>query len=190
MTQMPEQQNLGPELPPACQSALQAIENDPLNLPDSALEHLSACRPCHEARILWLAQQDFASQTTPAGYFCSLAGRILHKMPPANPRHPMKTPILAAAALMMLVAASTGYWAGHHSGFARSQAMHSSTSEAVLEALLANDENEDYSQDPMSFSDLDIYSQISDLTPEETQEIMESLKRPLADPQPAKIEGD
>jgi hypothetical protein len=97
-----------PIFPQACQNALEAIEQDPLNLPQSAMQHVAQCPMCSEARVMWLAQGDFEAPLAPAGYFDKLPGRILQKMPPLPTRPWFRLPLLASAASILFFVGLSG----------------------------------------------------------------------------------
>ena len=166
------------ELPLDCQSALPAIEGDPLNPPQSVLEHISACPMCSEARVMWLAQEDFDYPTVPAGYFDHLPARVFQKLPAPSTRLRLRTPLLITAASIMFIAAASGYWFGRHSQL----------SPAILEAVMPPRDIQDPLQDPTSFSSLELFALVPTLTSEETKALMEDLKKPEASLQPTKPE--
>jgi hypothetical protein len=166
--------------PQSCQDALLAIEADPLNLSPDILDHVSVCPMCSEVRVMWLAQEDFDAAAAPAGYFQRLPSRVLQKMPLPSSRLSLKIPILASAASLMLIASAGGFWFGRQT----------QPTTVVFEAVMPPRDMQDYFQDPSSFSSLELFSQIPDLTPEETAALMTDLKKPEADLQPSKIEGD
>ena len=166
------------ELTPNCQNALQAIESDPLNPPQSVLEHVSTCPMCSEARVMWLAQEDFDHPTTPAGYFDRLPTRVFQKLPTPSTRLSLRTPLLITAASIMFIAAASGYWFGRHG----------QSSQIILEAVIPPRDIQDPLQDPTSFSSLELFALVPTLTLEETQAMMEDLKKPEASLQPTKPE--
>jgi hypothetical protein len=164
-------------IPLECQDALRAIEGDPINIGPDALEHVSTCRACSEARVLWLAQEDFDHAWTlghqaPAGYFEALPGRMLRKLPASSAGLQTKRLLLASAAsLAMLIAigiGAGGYLLGRHD----------QTPVIFLEAVNPPKDFQDLFPDPMSFSSIELFSQIPDLTPEETSALMTDLKKP------------
>ena len=160
--------------PVDCQKTLLAVEKNPLDLPAYAQSHVSACRACSEARVFWLALEDFEPSEAPVGYFENLPARIMHKMPapPANFR--MRNTILASAASLLLMAAGGGYWFGRQD----------SLRPIVMEALMPPMEMQDFYQDPTSFSSIELYSQAPYLTQEEMDDLMNELKKPEAGFQP------
>jgi hypothetical protein len=154
-----------------------------MDIGPDALGHISACRACSEARVLWLAQGDIDmdhGRQAPAGYFGALPGRVLRKLPPQHARRRRGTPLLAAAASLAMLAAmgAGGYLLGRHD----------QAPQAFLEAVHAPRAFQDISSDPTSFSSLELFSQIPDLTPEEINALMMDLKNPEAGVQPAKME--
>jgi hypothetical protein len=100
------------EFPEACRSALTAIESNPLELPESVLEHLRECAACAEARVHWLALQETPAALAPAGYFDRLPARILGKLPAPRPGSRPKGYLAAAAAVLLLATAAGAFWAG------------------------------------------------------------------------------
>jgi len=172
---------IGTEFPLGCQEALRAIELDPLNLPIEALQHVSACAKCSEARVLWLAQEDFGTQMTPAEYFDKLPSRILQKLPIAQKTPLYRLPLLVSAATLLLFAGLSGYWYGRQSQF----------SPIILEAIVPpKDMRDPFINDPTSFSSIELFSQVHDLTQEEAQTLMKDLKKQEASVQPKKPESD
>jgi len=172
---------IGPEFSAGCKDALRAIELDALNLPLDELQHVSVCSKCSEARVLWLAQEDFDVQLTPAGYFDKLPSRILQKLPVAQKTPLYRLPLLISAASLLLFAGLSGYWYGRQSQF----------SPIILEAIVPpKDIRDPFLNDPTSFSSIELFSQVHDLTPEETQMLMKDLKKQEASVQPKKPEND
>jgi hypothetical protein len=172
---------IGPEFPAGCQDALRAIKLDALNLPLKTLQHVSVCSKCSEARVLWLAQEDFDIQLTPAGYFDKLPSRILQKLPVAQKTPLYRLPLLISAASLLLFSGLSGYWYGRQSQF----------SPIILEAIVPpKDIRDPFLNDPTSFSSIELFSQVHDLTPEETQMLMKDLKKQEASVQPTKPESD
>jgi hypothetical protein len=169
-----------PVLPQACQNALEAIEQDPLNLPQSALKHVAQCPMCSEARVMWLAQCDFEAPLAPAGYFDKLPGRVLQKMPSSPARPWFRLPLLASAASILFFAGIVGYWAGR-------QAHPPIVLEAVLPPKGAQDP---FLQDLTSFTSIEAFSMATSLTPEEVRELMKDLQKPEAALEPTKPGGN
>jgi len=91
----------------ACQAALAAIEQDPLELPPDAAAHVARCPACAEARVQWLAMEDAPAALAPAGYFDQLPGRIVGKLP-ARPASRGQQRWLWAMAAALLVAVGVG----------------------------------------------------------------------------------
>jgi len=168
------------ELPLDCQNALRTIETDPLNMPPDAQKHVAACPPCSEARVMWLAQDDFVSPIAPMGYFDRLPGRVLQKLPVSLTRFRMRTPLLFSAASMILIACLSGYWFGRQS----------QPAPMIMEAVMPPRDMQDILQDPTSFSSIELFSQVQFLTPEETNALMKDLRKPEVNVEPAKIEED
>jgi len=171
----------GPEFPVECQDALRAIEADAINLPIEALKHVSRCSMCFEARVLWLAQEDFPHQMAPAGYFENLPSRVLQKLPVAK-KHPLyRLPLLLSAASLLLFAGLSGYWYGRQGHI----------SPIILEAIVPpNNIRDPLLNDVASFYNIELFSQINDLTLEEAQALMNDLKKQEAGVQPKKPESE
>lgn len=104
----------GHPLPPACQSALAAIEADPLALDPGTLAHLRHCPACAEARVHWLALEEAPHALAPAGYFEQLPDRVMRKLPAKSSGQPGSGRWLwaAAAILLMTGVGLTGFWLG------------------------------------------------------------------------------
>jgi hypothetical protein len=157
-------------IPQACQNALEAIEQNPLALPKGALKHVAQCPMCSEARVMWLAQDEFEAPLAPAGYFDKLPGRVLQKMPssPASPW--LRLPLLASAASILFFAGMGGYWYGRQTH-----------PPIVLEAVMPPRGAQDpFLQDFTSFTSIEAFSMVPSLTPEEVQELMKDLQKPEA----------
>jgi hypothetical protein len=170
-----------PVLPQGCQNTLAAIELDPLNLPHEALKHITTCPKCFEARVMWLAQEDFEAPIAPTGYFDKLPGRILQKMPATSASPWFRVPLLASAASILFFAGLSGYWYGR-------QANHTTI---VLEAVVPpRDAQDPFLQDLTSFSSIELFSQAPNLTQDEIRELMKDLQKPEASVQPTKPGGD
>ncbi|MCL1908800.1 MAG: hypothetical protein FWG12_05470 [Holophagaceae bacterium] len=167
----------------SCHAALQAIERSPLDLDSGSLKHISQCPMCSEARVMFLAQDDFDPCLAPAGYFDKLPSRVLQKLPVAPVRFRLRTMLLISAASMFFLTGLGGYWYGRQS--------HLST--IVLEAVIPipKDLQDPFFQDYTSFTSIELFSQVESMTPEETQKLMEGLKKQEANLQPATaLEGN
>ncbi len=152
-------------IPEPCQHALKAIEADPLELPEEVLAHLRACPACSEARIHWLAQEEAPAVLAPAGYFEQLPQRVLRKLPAKRARRPHAILWLAAAGLALAMGVG-GYLVG--------RVQQAPLVEASLEATPA-DLNELLPDTPFAEED-DVLSQLSDLSPEEAEAVLQSLE--------------
>ena len=176
-----KQERADTAIPIECRDALRAIEGGPIDLDAETLGHISACRQCSEARVMWLALEDCDNAQAPAGYFEALPGRVLRKLPAQATRHLSKIPLLTTAATLLILAGTTGgYWFGRHD----------QTGPVLLEAVHTPRDFQDIFADPTSFSSFELFSQIPDLTPEETKAMMTDLTKPEASVQPAKPEDD
>ncbi|MCE1228484.1 MAG: hypothetical protein LWX11_03180 [Firmicutes bacterium] len=155
-------------LPPACQTALDAIERDALTSDPAVLAHLRQCPACAEARVQWLAQEEAPQALAPSGYFEQLPGRILRKLPVA---HPHRRLWLAAATLLLASGLGTaGFWLG------RSQQPSASQASVELQDLDTPflDEEKDNDEAIVQLSDLSLNEANAVL------ERLESLSRPAA----------
>jgi hypothetical protein len=150
-------------VPETCQQALAAIEADPLDLPLEVQGHLRNCAHCSEARVQWLAQEEFPSVLVPADYFERLPERVMRKLPSRRRmglhRHPW---LWLAAAGLALALGVGGYLAG------RVQ------QSPVLEASRPLDAAEILADTPFHESD-DVMSQFSNLSPEDAEAVLKRL---------------
>jgi len=167
-----------PELPIDCQNALKTIENDPLNLPQDVLKHISTCRMCSETRVMWVAQEDFDYPIIPADYFNNLPGRVIRKLSTPSANIWLRLPLLVSAASIIFIAAVSVYWFGRQS----------QPSTVVLEALMPPKDMQDSLHDFTSFYNIELFAQVPNLTPEETQALISDIKKPEASVQPTESE--
>jgi hypothetical protein len=153
-------------LPEICLQTMEQVQLDPLNLPDPALMHLRRCAACREARVHWLAQEDFPHALAPSDYFDHLPERILRKVParPIRRQHP----ILWIAAGVLAAAASVA-------GFMAGRANRAPMVEASLPAPSTSTEGREVLPVVPFHSDDDVLSQISTLTPEESADLAKRL---------------
>lgn len=151
-------------IPEPCQQALNAIEADPLELPEDVLAHLLACAACSEARLQWLALEEAPAVLAPAGYFEHLPQRILRKLPSRRlngSRH--HTLLWLAAAGLALALGVGGYLAG------RVQRA------PMVEASLPTDLSDLMPETPFDEGD-DVLSQLSDLNPKDAEAVLQRLE--------------
>ncbi|MDP2877601.1 MAG: hypothetical protein Q8O00_15540 [Holophaga sp.] len=101
-------------IPNSCQTALTAIEAEPLTLSPEVQTHLRTCAACAEARVQWLALEEAPFALAPAGYFENLPGRIQRKLPSRPNQRPRfgRWMWAAAAVLLMTGVGITGFWLG------------------------------------------------------------------------------
>lgn len=159
-----------PFLPPACALALEAVLADPL-VPGAAAEaHLRSCRPCAEARVALLAQEDTPEAALPEGYLERLPGRILGKLPTRVPLHRRFHPMLWAAAATLVMAVGAGaFWAG--------RANRTPLVEASLPAAEAQEANSSEVDTPFHDREEDA-AQVQALSPEEMRALLKRLDAP------------
>ena len=104
---------LPPPLPESCSRTMAAALLDPLEPGAEAEDHLRSCRACSEARVAYLAQEDFPAALAPAGYFDRLPDRVLRKLPVRLALHHRVRSFTWAAAAALFVAVGTGaFWVG------------------------------------------------------------------------------
>jgi len=165
-----------PSLPDICQAALQAIEADPLELTREARLHLQGCPACREARVHWLAQEDAPQALAPSGYFQNLPQRVLRKLPvrASSPRR--QHPILWLAAGLLIATATAG-------GFMAGRVNRTPMMEASLPAPQASEGREVVPVTPFRSED-DVLSQLSTLSPEETEALAKRLDAEAKKPEP------
>lgn len=100
-------------IPEACSRAQEAVLADPLEPGAEAEVHMQICRACSEARVTYLAQEEFPEALAPAGYFDRLPDRVLRKLPARPGLHRRMRPMAWAAAAVVLMAVGAGaFWAG------------------------------------------------------------------------------
>lgn len=157
-----------PMLPESCRQALAAIEADPLDLSPEVQAHLAACSACAEARVQWLAQEEFPPALAPAGYFDRLPERMMRKLPARRPRGLKHHPWLwAAAAGLALAIGLAGYMAG--------RIQQAPLVEASVEPSLSVDPVELATDTPFG-EDEDAMSQFSTLSAEEADAVLSQLE--------------
>jgi len=154
-------------IPDACQTALQAIEADPLEPSPEALVHLRTCPTCREARVQWLALEDAPQVLAPAGYFQNLPERVLRKVPlrakaPRRP-HPF---LWLAAGFLALTTSLAGFLAG--------RANRAPMVEASMPVTQPSEAREVVPVAPFHAED-EVLSQISTMSPEETAALAKRL---------------
>ena len=100
-------------VPEACAATLEALLLDPLDPGRPAEAHLLTCPACAEARVTYLAQEDFPAVLAPAGYFERLPDRVQRKLP-ARPslQHRIRPFTWAVAAALLLAVGTGAFWAG------------------------------------------------------------------------------
>jgi len=155
-------------IPKACQRALAAIEEDPLELPAEVLAHLRACPACSEARVQWLALEEAPLALTPAGYFDRLPDRVLRKLPtkPRLLKSHQKWLWASAAAVLMGGVALGGFWLGH------------ANRKPLVEASLPHTPSEiqELIPDTPFQESEDAMSKLSNLSPEEAEAVLKRVE--------------
>ncbi len=99
-------------LPPACQSALAALELDPMEPGAHAEAHLRACTACREAQVMLLAQEEAPLPLVPAGYFERLPARVMGKLQTRKVGLRPGAWWMAAAAVLSLAVGTGAFMAG------------------------------------------------------------------------------
>jgi hypothetical protein len=147
-----------------CQQALQAIEADPLDLPEAILAHLRTCPACSEARVHWLAQEEAPVPLAPAGYFEQLPRRILRKLPSGRAKGSRHTVLWLAAAGLAIALGVGGYLAGRVQRAPMVEASLETSDPVELVADAPFDEGED------------VLSQLSEMSPEDAEAVLRRLE--------------
>jgi hypothetical protein len=150
-----------------CQQALNAIEVDPLELPEEVLAHLRTCAMCSEARVHWLAQAEAPAALAPAGYFEQLPARVLRKLPPRRTKALRLHPLLWLAAAGLALALGVG-------GYLAGRIQRTPLVEASLEKTSA-DPGELLPENPLDDGE-DVLTQLSDLSPKDAEAVLQRLE--------------
>ena len=150
-----------------CQQALNAIEADPLELPEEVLAHLRTCAACREARVHWLAQEEAPAVLAPAGYFEQLPGRVLRKLPSGRTKATHRHPLLWLAAAGLALALGVG-------GYLVGRVQRAPVVEASLEKTPA-DQGELLPENPLDDGE-DVLTQLSDLSPKDAEAVLHRLE--------------
>jgi hypothetical protein len=148
-----------------CQQALDAIEADPLSLPEEIQAHLRTCGACREARVHWLAQEEAPQALAPAGYFEQLPRRILRKLPSGRSGGSRRILWLAAAGLALALGVG-GYLAGRVQRTPMVEASLAPTPSELSELV---------SEAPFGEGD-DAVSQLSELSQEDAEAVLQRLE--------------
>ena len=156
-------------LPEACSQALAAILLDPLEPGPEAEAHMKHCLACAEARVAYLALEEFPQVLAPAGYFERLPGRILDKLPTPR-RQPSSTRRLywGTAAALLLAVGATAFWAGRAN---RTPLVEASLPKASVEV------QEVPTETPFQDHE-DAVTQLSTLSPEDAEAVLRTLSAP------------
>ena len=163
-------------LPETCSLAMKSVLSDPIEPSAEAEAHMQTCHACSEARVAYLAQEEFPEVLAPAGYFDRLPSRIVRKLP-AKPRlHRQALPLAWAAAAALLVAVGAGsFWAGRAN---RTPLVEATLPPAQTEVV---DGSVTVSDTPFHDREEDA-AQIQTLTPEEMKALLKRLNAPPATP--------
>jgi len=155
-------------IPGPCESALAAIEQDPLELSSETRAHLRGCPACAEARVHWLAMQEAPYALTPAGYFDQLPARVLRKLPtrPGLLKRSHRLLWAAAAAILMTGMGVGGFWLGK------------ANKQPLIEATLPRNPSEAQELMPETpfQEDEDAISQLSKLPQEDAEEVLKRME--------------
>ena len=151
----------------ACQDALAAIEQDPLELPPAVMAHVARCPACAEARVQWLAMEEAPQALAPAGYFDQLPGRILGKLPARPVRTGQHRWLWAMAASLMVAVGLGGFLLGR------------ANREPMVEATLAPATQDQalpqvLPETPFHIDDDDL-SQVRQLSPEAARALIQRM---------------
>ena len=156
-----------------CSRALETILADPMAPGAEAEAHLLGCRACAEARVAYLAQEDFPVALAPAGYFERLPDRVLRKLPARPGLRLRLRPVTWAAAAALLMAVGAGaFWAGR------------ANRTPLVEATLPRPsevETNTVSDTPFHDREEDA-AQVQTLTPEEMKALLKHLGAPPSSP--------
>ena len=160
-----------PPLHESCSLTMAAVLVDPLEPGVEAEAHMRTCHACSEARVAYLAQEDFPGVLAPAGYFDRLPDRILRKLPVRRPLHHRVRPFTWAAAAALLMAVGAGaFWAGRANRTPFVEAALPRQPEVIETSVtLADTPFHDREEDA---------AQIQTLTPEEMKALLKHLEAP------------
>jgi hypothetical protein len=163
-------------IPEGCSATLEALLLDPLDPGLPAEAHLQTCLACAEARVAYLAQEDFPAVLAPAGYFERLPNRVQRKLP-ARPslQHRIRPFTWAVAATLLLAVGAGAFWAG--------QANRTPLVEAALPHPAELSEPAD-----VPFQDHEEEAaQLQTLSPEEMAALLKRLDTPTAPARPLPV---
>ncbi|MBI3131711.1 MAG: hypothetical protein HYZ13_10330 [Acidobacteria bacterium] len=99
-------------LPPACDTALKALEIDALEPGTEAEIHLRACAACREAQVMLLAQEEAPLPLVQAGYFERLPARVVGKLQTRKVGYRPSAWWMAAAAVLSVAVGTGAFMAG------------------------------------------------------------------------------
>ncbi|HNX94722.1 MAG TPA: hypothetical protein PKL14_06130 [Holophaga sp.] len=171
-------------VPDACRLALEAIQADPLDLPEEVERHLKTCLVCAETRIQWLAQEDAPHALAPAAYFERLPGRIQRKLPARNRLAQRMHPSFWAAAAGLALAVGIG-------GFMAGRVNRTPVVEAAIERPtpppMPASVRESIPETPFHPGD-EVTSQLSNLSQEEAAALAKRLAEKTAKPTEQPVE--
>jgi predicted anti-sigma-YlaC factor YlaD len=151
-----------------CLTALAALEQDALALPEAVAAHLQRCPTCSEARVLLLSLQDCPEVEVPQGYYAGLSFRILRKLPSrrAGLARPAAFWLAAAGLLAALGLGGTGFFMGRAM---RAPMVEASQPKGLADAIDAQVET------PFVETE-DALTQLDRLNPQQAEEALQRLQ--------------
>jgi predicted anti-sigma-YlaC factor YlaD len=162
-------------IPEACSRALDAVQADPLEPGAEVEAHMQICRACSEARVAYLAQEEFPEALAPAGYFDRLPGRVLRKLPARSGLHRRMRPMAwAAAAVTLMAVGAAAFWAGRANRTPYVEATFPRSPEITETTVTVSDT-------PFHDREEDA-AQVQTLTPEEMKALLKRLDTPPSSP--------
>lgn len=158
-------------LPPACQTALTALEADPLDVAPEVEAHLRVCPACREAQVHLLALEEAPLppyfDAVPAGYFERLPARVVGKLQARKPAFRPGPWWMAAAAVLALGVGTAAFLAGR-----------ANRAPGMAEAAPLPQEATALRKAPIPFKDAhESLDKLQELSPEEMQALLERLER-------------
>ncbi|HJV23274.1 MAG TPA: hypothetical protein VJ570_11285 [Holophagaceae bacterium] len=149
-------------LPPACETALKALEMDPLEPGPEAEAHLRACAACREAQVMLLAQEEAPLPLVPAGYFERLPARVVGKLQAPKPGIRPGAWWMAAAAVLSVAVGTGAFMAGRANRTPVVEAENRVVEPAPVAAPFQDSQDE--------------LGKLQNMKPEEVQELLKQLQ--------------